>query len=150
MKLFMKACLIAALSGAALTACDEYDDTETPDNLEEVDKNLAGVWQLQEVSRNSVDITSTFNFSQFRLHLKADGSYSFDNRLPFPVSESGVWTVDDPKHPFVLSFTENGALGAAEVGIQYPIVNGVRQLTITHSPGCGENSYIYRFLKVND
>ncbi len=89
-------------------------------------------------------------FFQIRLRLNPDGSYSLENRLPFPVRHSGLWSVDDPAHPFMLSFTEDGAIGAMEVGIQYPIVNGMRQLSITHSPGCGSNKYEYLFVKANN
>lgn len=149
MNLFMKTTLLALLGCAVLTACDDYKDSETPDQMVEADKNIAGVWQLSEVARNGVDITSTFDFAQFRLHLQPDGSYSFDNRLPFPVREAGLWTVNDIKHPLILYFTEDGSADAVDVGIQFPNVGGVRQLTITHSPGCEENVYLYRFVKVN-
>ncbi|MBJ2196224.1 MAG: DUF5004 domain-containing protein [Muribaculaceae bacterium] len=150
MKLFLKAGVMAALMGFAATSCDSYKDNETPDKFVEADKDLSGVWSLTKVMRNNVDITSTMDFSKFRLRLNPDGSYSLENRLPFPVRHSGLWSVDDPAHPFMLSFTEDGAIGAMEVGIQYPIVNGMRQLSITHSPGCGSNKYEYLFVKANN
>lgn len=149
MRLFLKACAAALLLGAAVTSCDSYKDNETPDEFVEVDKQLDGVWQLTAVERNGVDITEAMDFSQFRLHLNSDGSYELENRLPFPVRHNGVWSVDDPAHPFVLSFTENNSLGSVEVGIQYPIFEGQRRLSITHSPGCGTNSYEYLFVKSN-
>ena len=149
MRIFIKACVAALLLGVTVTACDSYNDNETPGKFVEADNQLDGVWQLSTVKRNGVDITSTMDFSKFRLHLNADGSYKLENRLPLPVKYDGVWSVDDPTHPFVLSFTENNALGAVEVGIQYPIFDGQRRLSITHSPGCGTNSYEYNFVKVN-
>lgn len=150
MKLFLKAGVMAAVIGFAAASCDSYKDNETPDKFVEADKNLSGAWQLVKVMRNNVDITNTMDFSNFRLHLNEDGHYRLENRLPFPVRHDGIWSVDDPAVPFMLSFTEDGAIGSMEVGIQYPIVQGVRQLSITHSPGCGSNKYEYLFEKANN
>ncbi len=149
MRIFLRACVAALLLGASVTSCNDYKDNETPGEFVEADKQLDGVWQLITVKRNGVDITSTMDFSKFHLHLNNDGSYSLENRLPFPVRHDGVWSVDDPAHPFVLFFTENNTLGAVEVGIQYPIFEGRRRLSVTHSPGCGDNKYEYLFVKVN-
>ena len=89
------------------------------------------------------------DFSQFRLHLNSDNSYELENRLPFPVETDGKWIVDDVTHPFQLTFHENDATNGVDVAIQYPIVEGQRQLTITHSPGCRSNKYEYVFVKAN-
>lgn len=140
---------IAALMSLLATACDSYSDRDMPDTLSEKDKNLAGVWQLSQVKRNSIDITSTMDFGKFLLHLNPDNSYELEHRYPFPVSKDGTWTVDDPAHPFQLSFKEGDADRPVDVAIQYPIVQGTRQLTITHSPGCYRNKYEYIFVKVN-
>jgi hypothetical protein len=70
-----------------------------------------------------------------------------ENRLPFPVTTDGVWKIDDPAYPFMITFTENGSEQAVEVGIQYPIADGARRLSITHSPGCSDNKYVYLFVK---
>lgn len=150
MKLFLKAGVMAAVIGLTATSCDSYKDNETPDKFVEADKDLSGSWALVKVMRNNVDITSTMDFPRFRMHLNHDGSYRLENRLPFPVRHDGLWAVDDPAHPFLLSFTEDGAIGAMEVGIQYPIVEGARQLSITHSPGCASNKYEYLFVKANN
>lgn len=147
MKLFLKACALAALTGAMAVSCDSYKDNETPDKFVEQDKNLAGVWQLKQVVRNGVDISNVMDFSVFHIYLNDDGSYKLENRLPFPVEYDGTWEVDDPAHPFMITFTENGAIGSVEVGIHFPNVQGQRQLSITHSPGCGSNSYDYLFVK---
>ena len=147
LNLFQKACAFAALTGVMAVSCDSYKDNETPGNFVEADKDLAGVWQLTQVKRNGVDISNSMDFSAFRLHLNADGGYELENRLPFPVVDDGTWVVDDPAHPFMITFTENGALGAVEVSIHFPNVYGERQLSITHSPGCAGNSYEYLFVK---
>jgi hypothetical protein len=47
----------------------------------------------------------------------------------------------------MITFTENGSEQAVEVGIQYPIADGARRLSITHSPGCSDNKYVYLFVK---
>jgi hypothetical protein len=147
MKMILKAGLMASILAMGVTACDSYKDNETPDTFVESNKDLSGVWQLESVTRNSVDISTLMNFSKFRLHLNADGSYTLENRLPFPVAENGVWKVDDPAYPFMITFTENGATQGTDVGIQYPISNGARRLSITHSPGCSDNKYVYLFVK---
>ncbi len=149
MKRFLKAGVLVAMLMPVATSCDSYKDNETPDNFVEGEKDLSGVWQLSEVMRNNVDITTSMDFSKFRLHLNADGTYKLENRLPFPVVHGGLWTVDDPAHPFMLTFTEDGAVGSVEVSIQFPIANGVRQLSITHSPGCESNKYKDLFVKAN-
>lgn len=80
---------MAALMGFAATSCDSYKDNETPDKFVEADKDLSGVWSLTKVMRNNVDITSTMDFSKFRLRLNPDGSYSLENRLPFRCVTAG-------------------------------------------------------------
>ena len=78
MRIFIKACVAALLLGVTVTACDSYNDNETPSKFVEADKQLDGVWQLSTVKRNGVDITSTMDFSKFRLHLNSDGSYKLE------------------------------------------------------------------------
>ncbi len=143
-------CAIAAIAVMTSVSCDSYKDTDTPKDLVEVDKDLSGVWQLTEVKRNDIDISSSMDFTQFRLHLEKNGRYSLENRLPFPVRENGFWEVDNPEFPFQLTFTEDDVEGdPVDVEIRYPIVDGERQLCITHSPGCDINSYEYTFKKSN-
>lgn len=147
MRLLLKACALTVFVGAMAVSCDSYKD-DTPDSaFVEQDKNLDGVWQLHSVKRNGIDITSSMDFSRFRLHLEPSGDYRLENRLPFPVAHDGRWSVDDPAHPFMLSFTEYDDDLTENVGIQYPIVEGKRQLSITHSPGCHTNKYEYVFVK---
>jgi len=149
MKLFLKACAVSALLGTMAVSCDSYKDDETPDEFVEVDKDLSGTWALSTVMRNGVDISNAMDFSKFHLVLNDNGSYKLENRLPFPVSHNGLWRVDDPAHPFALIFTEDGTLGEVDVTINFPNNKGVRQLSITHSPGCGSNKYEYLFVKAN-
>jgi len=152
MKLFLKACALAVLFGATVMSCDSYKDS-TPDTFEEADKDLTGVWQLATVSRNGIDITEALGeatVSQFKLHMNSGGTYTLENRSPFPVRVDGTWEVDDPVHPMMITFKESGSIGSEEkVEIKYPNIKGARQLLVTHSPGCPINKYEYKFIRLN-
>lgn len=147
MKPFLKAFAALLLVGGTTVACDSYKDNETPDTFVEADKDLNGSWQLSVVKRNGVDITKSMDFSKFRLILNADGTYRLQNRLPFPVKHDGVWRVDDPAHPYGLIFTEDNTVGDVDVTINVSTFEGVRQLSVVHSPGCESNKYEYLFVK---
>lgn len=125
------------------TACGTFTDDSDSYGYTESVKDLSGIWMLQSVTRNDVDITDEMDFSQFALHMNSDGSYHIENYLPFIVEKDGHWTTDDPQHPFILSFTEDAASDAVQVEFNYPVSNGERTLSITLSPGCSSNSYTY-------
>lgn len=114
---------------------------------QEAPKDISGNWQVIKATRNGTDITSIVDFSQFKLNFNS-GSYTLVNRLPFLVSQSGTYSLDDPQYPFQISFTPSGSKAVA-TAFTYPIVNGARQLSITFSPGCANNSYVYTFQKAN-
>ena len=42
MRIFIKACVAALLLGVTVTACDSYNDNETPGKFVEADKQLDG------------------------------------------------------------------------------------------------------------
>ncbi|RYY30386.1 MAG: DUF5004 domain-containing protein [Sphingobacteriaceae bacterium] len=110
-------------------------------------KDVNGSWQVIKAVRNGVDITSLADFTQFKLNF--DGSnYTLTNKLPFIVLQNGTYSFDDPQYPFQISLTPTGAK-AVTTPFTYPIINGVRQLSITFSPGCANNSYVYTFQKSN-
>jgi hypothetical protein len=127
-----------------LSACDEFNAIEA-EVFEEPQKDLSGVWVLEKVTRNGIEITHLMDFSRFRLDLKEDGSYVIENYLPFVVKEDGQWRVDDPQYPFHLIFKEYGEESEVNVEIKYMVVGGKRSLSIQLSPGCFSNSYIYMF-----
>ena len=135
---------IALLTTLLVTSCADPDK-----NTEQV-KDISGTWQLTTVSRNSNDITETMDFSQFQIDLKKDGKYTIENYLPFVVRHNGTWKVDDIYYPFRLYFTEDGATEQASTDILFPITNGERNIVITHSPGCGSNTYTYVFKKISE
>lgn len=129
-------------------SCDTFKDKEFS-NYNESIKNIDGVWQLKTVSRNGIDITNTMDFSQFRLNLNVNGNYTLENYLPFTVKKDGQWKVDDPQYPFKLILRENNSNNDVTIGLQYPIVNGKRIISMSLSPGCSNNTYIYVFEKID-
>lgn len=119
-------------------------------NVEESVKDISGVWKLQLVSRNGVDITESMDFSQFALNLNSDGTYTIDNYLPFVVKENGTWNTDNPTMPFQILFKEGSKSEPVKVELNYPIVNGSRSLTIKLSPGCYSNTYVYQLIRTSN
>ena len=140
--------LLIAMVGL-LGACDTFRDDFSADSYSEAPKEMSGTWQLKTVSRNGSDISDAMDFSQFKLHMNSDNTYSLENYLPFIVEENGTWAVDDPVYPFALTFQEEGG-EPVTVEISYPIVEGKRNITLTLSPGCYSNSYVYAFEKVDN
>lgn len=133
------------LSIIMLNACDKFSATES-DVFEETHKDLSGVWKLEKVTRNGIEITELMDFSKFSIELKEDGNYLIENYLPFVVKNNGKWQVDDPLYPFHLIFEEDGGSSAeVSVEIEYVIVNGKRSLAVDLSPGCFTNEYTYVF-----
>lgn len=139
----VKSAALATVMALTAAACSSFDDDTNPYGVSEAQKNLSGVWKLQNVTRNDVDITQDMDFTQFALHMEDDGTYHIENYLPFVVSQDGTWATDDAQFPFRLTFTENGAQQGTQIDINYPIVNGERSLSITLSPGCSSNTYTY-------
>ncbi len=110
-------------------------------------KDISGNWQVIKATRNGTDITNIADFTQFRLKF-SEGKYSLVNKLPFLVTQDGAYSLDNPQYPFQITFTATGAKAVA-TAFTYPVVNGVRQLSLTFSPGCPNNTYVYVFQKVN-
>ena len=150
MKKYIRLSLISTMLLALATSCSTFsDDSNSYDQTEPV-KDVSGTWVIKTASRNGVDITNDMDFSKFQLQLKADGTYHIENYLPFVVRTDGTWQIDDPKMPLQIFFTEGNSAAPMTVELNYPIVDGVRQLLITHSPGCYSNSYVYKMVKVSN
>jgi len=113
----------------------------------ESEKSIVGDWKIIETFRNEVDIYNKFDFSEFVIHFGEDNSYKIDNYLPFVVDESGNYFLDDPQYPFHITFMQDG--GAVETELNFPIVNGKRQIHLTFSPGCFQNVYVYVLEEIN-
>jgi hypothetical protein len=110
-------------------------------------KEISGNWQVIKATRNGTDLTTRFDFSQFRVRF-TDSTYTLDSLLPFIVNKSGKWAFDDPNYPFYLSFTATDS-AARKSSLLFPVTGGQRNIIITFSPGCTSNSYQYTLQKAN-
>lgn len=129
-------------------ACDLLDTEEKV--YVESEKTIAGNWQIVEAYRNDVEITDLMDFSQFRINFQSDNSYTIENYLPFIVSDNGNWDLDDPKYPFKILFTVDGEAETLISDLNFPIVDGTRQIGLTFSPGCHSNQYTYVLEEVSN
>ncbi|MDU1890375.1 MAG: DUF5004 domain-containing protein [Dysgonomonas sp.] len=146
---YIKLSILAVIIPFIISSCDKFDN-ESPTINEEGIKDLQGSWKIVKAYRNGVEITNLMDFSKFRLKMNADNTYSIENYLPFLVRDEGTWELNDPYHPFLLSFKENIASEAHVSNLNYPAVEGVRQLKLTFVPGCQANSYTYEFEKASN
>lgn len=122
--------------------------TERLTPAHETVKDISGSWKVVQATRNGTDITSLVDFSQFRITFN-EGKYTLVNKLPFLVAQDGAYSLDDPQYPFQITFTPTGAK-AVPTSFNYPNVNGVRQLSVTFSPGCANNTYVYILQKTSN
>ncbi|WP_179414518.1 DUF5004 domain-containing protein [Mucilaginibacter sp. E4BP6] len=140
--------LLVILSILIWTSCK----TDRISPVTESTKDLTGTWKIISATRNGTNLlplvdTSDINFNNFNL-VFSGANYSLTSSLPFIVSQSGTFALDNPQYPFQISFKPTGAATPTSTAFTYPIVNGVRVLTIVFSPGCTQNSYSYSFEKV--
>lgn len=141
--------LLVALSALIWASCKV--DKITP--VSEPIKDLTGTWKVIKASRNGSDLfalvdTNVVSFNKFTITFKGN-AYTLNNPLPFIVSQNGTYALDNPQYPFSIAFTQTGSSAPASTAFTYPIVNGVRVLTLVFSPGCPQNSYSYSLVKVN-
>lgn len=114
----------------------------------EAPKNVTGSWKVIKATRNGTDITTAFDFTQFRLKFDSTDNYILINKLPFLVNKNGKYKLDDPAYPFKLTMTPDGG-SAVSTSFNYPTIAGIRQLSLTFIPGCELNSYIYTLEREN-
>ncbi|SFW84403.1 DUF5004 domain-containing protein [Chitinophaga sancti] len=114
----------------------------------EAPKNISGSWKVLKATRNGTDITSAFDFTQFRVKFDSAGNYSIVNKIPFLVNTNGTYSLDDPAYPFKITFTPQGG-SAVATSFNYVTAAGIRQLNLTFVPGCELNAYIYTLQKDN-
>lgn len=145
----IKALLLLFIGCFMAYSCDTFSDDES-DTPTESNKEVDGTWKVIKASRNGTDITKFMDFSQFTLILKDDNTYTMQNYLPFLVKKDGTWNVDDPQYPFKLLFNETGSPTEVMAMLNYPVVNGKRQISLSFSPGCPSNIYTYVFEKVSN
>jgi len=114
-------------------------------------KDLTGTWRVVKATRNGTDlftlVDTTTTFGKFTIVFKS-GTYTLNNPLPFIVVQNGNYALDNPQYPFQITFTPTGSAPVA-TAFTYPIVDGIRVLTLVFSPGCPQNTYSYSLQKVN-
>ena len=110
-------------------------------------KAITGNWKIIKAVRNGADLTARFDFSAFRINF-ADSAYTITDQVPFIVSKNGKWSFDDPQYPFKMFFTAQSDT-TKSTAILYPVVDGVRNIVISFSPGCTTNIYQYTLQKAN-
>lgn len=135
---------ISGIMFALIIFSCEKEHTTAP--LEPV-KTINGSWKIIKALRNGTDLTARFDFSAFRISF-TDSTYTMSDLVPFIVSKNGRWSFDDPEYPFKMSFTaQNDTVKSSS--ILYPVINGVRNIIISFSPGCTSNTYQYTLQKAN-
>jgi hypothetical protein len=105
-------------------------------------KKITGTWQIVDASENGTDLMNYFDFTKFRI-IFTDSAYMIDSLLPFMVSHNGKWKVDDPQYPFSITLTPVDSASGVESSLSFPVVNGLRNMILTFSPGCTANTYKY-------
>lgn len=111
-------------------------------------KDLSGEWRITKAVRNGVDITTLTDFTKFRLRFAQENQYSIENPLPFLVNKNGNYSLDDPKYPLRITFSQAGTGDPVSTSFAYPVVNGKRNLVFSFSPGCTSNTYLYTLERV--
>lgn len=109
---------------------------------EEPVKDITGTWKIVRLTRNGEDLTERLDLSKFRIIFNADGTYTLQNGMAFVVSEPGTYELGDPQFLFSLTLTPQNQ-PEEEIKLQFPVINGKRQLSLTLSPGCTSNVYQY-------
>jgi len=115
----------------------------------ESQKDLTGTWKVVQATRNGTNLVPLYDFSQFSIKFNAaSGAYNLINPVPFIVDVDGKFSLDDPQYPYKLTFTATGAQPVA-TAFNFPIINGTRQIIMTFSPGCAQNTYVFTLSKSN-
>jgi hypothetical protein len=140
------------LAGCVLFATSCKTENLVPVVNESV-KNIDGTWKIASATLNGADILNTIpddmtHLSTFSITFNA-GKYTVQNPVPFIVSTDGDYTFNDPQYPFDISFTATGATAPVKSSFLFPVVQGQRRVTLTFSPGCSKNTYVYTLKKDN-
>ena len=144
--------IVILLAGCVLFAASCKTENMVPVVNESV-KNIDGTWKIASATLNGTDILNTIpddmtHLSGFGVTFTG-GKYTLTNPIPFIVDTDGTYTFNDPQYPFDISFTPTGATTAVKSTFQFPVVQGQRRVTLTFSPGCSKNTYVYTLKKDN-
>lgn len=150
---FLKYILIAVIGVTTLTlsSCNDDDySIGTPFNKVEA---TVGEWSVRTVTlvneeNETMDITSYFNFSTFKLALNDDNTFTISGDAPnYTGITSGTWALDNNEAPMALILTGN------QVTSQFAFVAPPRKgtnLNIRFDRKAGEDviaSYVYELTK---
>lgn len=130
----------------AINSCkDELDNIPT----KEIEKDITGNWKVTQLTRNGENLSKRLKLENFKIDFKADGTYSIADDLPFVVSGSGKYRLDDPQYPFSVVLSPAAGKDEVVLKFQFPVVNGKRQLSLVMSLGCSSNTYQYDCERLN-
>lgn len=113
---------------------------------EEPIKDITGTWKIVRLTRNGEDLTGRLDLSKFKIIFHADGTYTLENGMAFVVSEPGTYKLGDPQFLFSLTLIPQNQ-PEEKIKLQFPVINGKRQLSLTLSPGCASNVYQYNLAR---
>jgi len=132
-----------------LTGLSSCEDNVAKVATVEAEKDITGNWKVVKLTRNGEDLSQRLDLGGFRISFHPDGSYTLANELPFVVHAPGTYQLNDPQYPFALLLTPEGGDDNVAAGFQFPVVKGKRQLSLTFSLGCGNNTYQFNFEREN-
>lgn len=141
MKKLYYACILVLLT----VACKVENNLKSPT---EPVKSITGTWEIVDASENGTDLMKWFDFTKFRITF-SDSTYTIDSLVPFMVKTNGKWALNDPQYPFSITLTPSDSSMGVQSSFGYPVVGGVRNMILTFSPGCPQNSYQYTLQPVN-
>jgi len=137
--------LFIALVAMAWSSCK----VEQVAPVAESKKDLTGTWKVVKATRNGTNLLPIYDFSQFSITFTGSTStYILNNPVPFIVPANGKYAFDDPQYPYAITFTATGG-APVSTAFNYPIINGARQIIMTFSPGCSQNTYVFTLAKSN-
>jgi hypothetical protein len=137
--------LIVALVATFCASCKVQQVAPVPEST----KDLTGTWKVIQATRNGTNLIPLFDFSQFSITFSGSaGTYTLNNPVPFIVPANGKFSLDDPQYPYSITFTAAGGQ-PVPTAFTYPIINGAREIIMTFSPGCAQNSYVFTLSKSN-
>lgn len=116
---------------------------------EEAEKDITGNWKVTQLIRNGENLSKRLKLDNFKIDFNADGTYTIADDLPFVVSGSGRYRLDDPQYPFSVVLNPAGGKEEVVLKFQFPVVNGKRQLSLVMSLGCSSNTYQYDCERLN-
>ncbi|RFZ94900.1 DUF5004 domain-containing protein [Mucilaginibacter conchicola] len=142
---------VLALLVYVLAAASCKTDKLVPD-VTESNKDINGTWTISSATQNGRELINLPNgmthLADFKITF-TDGKYTVENPVPFIVSGNGEYKFNDPKYPFDISFTAEGAPAPVKSTYQSPNIQGSRRIVLTFSPGCETNVYKYTLKRTN-